>query len=253
MSAIALPFLSSKSLEFPPTDQALTEPNGLLAGGGDLSPERLLYAYRRGIFPWYEAGQPILWWSPDPRALLFPAGFHLSRSLRKLLRKCPFDVTADLAFEDVMTACAEPRAYAQGTWITPQMSAAYAELHRLGYAHSIEVWHQGDLVGGLYGLALGRVFFGESMFSREANSSKVAFAHLVAQLRAWRFQLIDCQVSNNHLFSLGAEEWPREDFEQMLLNWAHLPSIMGPWELQVPALDPVCPQGAANEARGHHD
>lgn len=253
MSAIALPFLSRESLEFPPTDQALTEPNGLLAGGGDLSPERLLYAYRQGIFPWYEAGQPILWWSPDPRALLFPERFHLSRSLRKLLRKSPYEVTADRNFTGVMGACAEPRAYAQGTWITPEMNAAYAELHRLGYAHSIEVWRQGQLVGGLYGLALGRVFFGESMFSWESDSSKVAFAHLVAQLRAWRFQLIDCQVSSGHLFSLGAQERSRKDFERMLLDWAHLPSNRGPWELQVPAMGLIGNNRANLEAGGHND
>jgi len=250
MSAIALPFLSSDRLEFPPTDQALVDPNGLLAGGGDLSPERLLYAYRRGIFPWYEVGQPILWWSPNPRALLFPERFHLSRSLRKLLRNCPFEVTADWDFKGVMNACAQPRTYAHGTWITPEMNTAYTELHRLGYAHSIEVWRQGQLVGGLYGLALGRVFFGESMFSRVSNGSKVAFAHLVAQLRAWRFQLIDCQVSSSHLFSLGAEERPRADFEQMLLDWAYLPSITGPWQLQVPAIDLA---EAVTGPGGHHD
>lgn len=257
MSAIALPFLPTDSLEFPPTDQALADPNGLLAGGGDLSPERLLYAYRRGIFPWYERGQPILWWSPNPRALLFPERFHLSRSLRKLLRQCPFEVTADRDFEGVMNACAEPRAYTQGTWITPEMHEAYTELHRLGYAHSIEVWRRDRLAGGLYGLALGQVFFGESMFSREPNSSKVAFAHLVAQLRAWQFQMIDCQVSSDHLFSLGAEERPREDFERMLLKWAHLPSIRGPWQLQVPALTPppVLNQASSDTAGagGHND
>lgn len=231
---ITLPWLESHTLEFPPSDQALDDPNGLLAGGGDLSPERLLHAYRRGIFPWYEADQPILWWSPDPRAVVFPDRLHVSKSLRKVLRRGDFQVTADQAFERVMTACGEPRDGAAGTWITPEMLAAYIEMHRLGYAHSVEVWRSGELVGGLYGLALGRVFFGESMFSRADNASKVAFVHLVEQLSAWQFQLVDCQVSSAHLFSLGAEEISRKEFEKILLDCAYLPSISGPWTLNAP-------------------
>lgn len=234
---ITLPFLDSDSLDFPDSSQALEEPNGLLAGGGDLSTERLLHAYRKGIFPWYEQGQPILWWTPDPRAVLFPERLHISRSMRKCLRRGEFKVTADQAFERVMGACGEPRDGATGTWITPEMLNAYTQLHRQGYAHSIEVWRSGELVGGLYGLALGRVFFGESMFSRANNASKVAFIHLVAQLRAWQFQLIDCQVSSGHLFSLGAEEISREAFEQVLLDCAYLPSIGGPWALNAPVSD----------------
>lgn len=234
---ITLPFLDPNSHEFPDSSQALEEPNGLLAGGGDLGSGRLLHAYRKGIFPWYEQGQPILWWTPDPRAVLFPERLHISRSMRKHLRRGEFEVTADRAFERVMGACGEPRDGAAGTWITPEMLAAYTRLHREGQAHSIEVWRDGALVGGLYGLALGRVFFGESMFSRVDNASKVAFIHLVAQLRAWQFQLIDCQVGSEHLFSLGAEEISREDFEQVLLDCAYLPSIEGPWALNAPVSD----------------
>lgn len=226
---IHLPWLEADKLEFPPLDSALDEPNGLLAAGGDLKPERLLSAYRAGIFPWYESGQPILWWSPDPRTVVFPTHFHLSRSLRKTLRKGGFEVSADTDFPSVIKACAAPRQGASGTWITPEMSAAYRELHRLGYAHSIEVWRDQELVGGIYGLALGRVFFGESMFSRVDNASKVAFAHLVRQLNDWNFELLDCQVASGHLFTLGAEEIDREDFEQILLNSAYLPSLKGPW------------------------
>lgn len=231
---ITLPWLDPDSLEFPDTGEALDDPNGLLAGGGDLSAQRLLHAYRRGIFPWFEDGQPILWWSPDPRAVLFPERLHISRSLRKVLRRGEFTVTADRAFEAVMQACAAPRNDAAGTWITDDMLMAYTELHHLSYAHSIEVWRHQELVGGLYGLGLGRVFFGESMFSWADNASKIAFVHLVAQLRAWGFRLIDCQVSSKHLLTLGAEEIPREAFEQILLNYAYLPSISGPWQLSAP-------------------
>lgn len=231
---ITLPWIDPNRLEFPDTSEALDEPNGLLAGGGDLSTERLLHAYRRGIFPWFEDGQPILWWSPDPRAVLFPERLHVSRSLRKVLRKGEFVVTADHDFESVMRACAAPRAGAVGTWITDEMLAAYTELHHRGFAHSIEVWRDRELVGGLYGLGLGRVFFGESMFSWADNASKVGFVHLVTQLRAWQFRLLDCQVSSGHLFSLGAEEIAREDFEKILLDCAYLPSISGPWQLNAP-------------------
>jgi leucyl/phenylalanyl-tRNA--protein transferase len=170
---------------FPDPQRALHEPDGLLAVGGDLSPERLLAAYRRGIFPWYEAGQPILWWSPDPRAVLLPDELKVSTSLRKALRSRDVEVTLDRAFADVISGCAAPRPRQRGTWLTPDMQRAYARLHELGYAHSVEVWEDGTLAGGLYGVALGRVFFGESMFSRLRDASKVALVHLVAETRAW--------------------------------------------------------------------
>ncbi|MGD8843414.1 MAG: leucyl/phenylalanyl-tRNA--protein transferase [Gammaproteobacteria bacterium] len=197
---------------FPDVDLALREPDGLLAVGGDLGSERLLAAYRRGIFPWYSEGQPILWWSPDPRTVLFPADLKISRSLRKTLNRRPFELTVDRAFDAVVAACAEPRDDNGGTWITPAMAAAYGRLHREGHAHSIECWREGRLAGGLYGVAIGRVFFGESMFSRETDASKVAFCHLVRQLIAWDFALVDCQVYSTHLSSLGAERIPRGRF-----------------------------------------
>jgi leucyl/phenylalanyl-tRNA---protein transferase len=226
-----IPWLAADSLEFPPSTSALTEPDGLLAAGGDLSPARLLSAYRRGIFPWFEPGQPILWWTPNPRTVVFPNELHIARSLRKVLRRGSFTLTADQAFVQVMRACAAPRGGASGTWIGPAMIDAYTELHHMGYAHSVEVWQDEQLVGGVYGLALGRVFFGESMFSRKDNASKVAFAHLVRQLAEWRFTAMDCQVASNHLFTLGAREIAREDFEQILLDCAYLPSLKGPWSL----------------------
>ena len=181
---------------FPPASQALTEPNGLLAAGGDLKPERLLAAYRRGIFPWYEEGQPILWWSPDPRAVLRPDGVRVSRSLRRSLNKGGFELKIDHAFEAVVAACAEPRRYTHSTWITREMATAYTRLHRLGWAHSFESWRDGELVGGLYGVAIGRVFFGESMFARATDASKVALVRLAEYLRERSFRLIDCQVAS---------------------------------------------------------
>ena len=220
------------SYAFPPTRLALREPDGLLAVGGDLSPERLLAAYRKGIFPWYSEDQPILWWSPDPRAVLFPDELKLSRSLRKTLRKRPFEVTLDQAFTEVMEACAEPRADGLGTWITDEMLNAYTRLHQLGHAHSAECWADGELVGGLYGVALGGVFFGESMFARRTDASKVAFVHLVAQLRAWDFVLIDCQVGTVHLTSLGACAIPRSEFEGLLDQHCPGPGRAGPWQLE---------------------
>ena len=197
---------------FPDPERALDEPNGLLAAGGDLSPERLLHAYRLGVFPWYSAGQPILWWSPDPRAVLFPERMRVSRSLRKTLRQGRFRVTVDTAFREVMDACAAPRPGSDGTWITPEMLAAYTRLHSLGWAHSVECWRDGRLAGGLYGVAMGRVFFGESMFSRESDASKVALAHLSGQ----GYRLIDCQVESEHLARLGAEPVPRRTFRALL-------------------------------------
>jgi leucyl/phenylalanyl-tRNA--protein transferase len=197
---------------FPPPESALREPNGLLAAGGDLEPERLLAAYRRGIFPWYEDGQPILWWSPDPRAVLFPAAFKISRSLRRSIIKGGYTVTIDSVFDAVVAACAAPRRYSSGTWITREMAQGYARLHRLGWAHSFETWRDGELVGGLYGVAIGRVFFGESMFTRAPDASKVALARLVEHLTERLFELIDCQVASAHLTSLGATALPRAEF-----------------------------------------
>ncbi|HKJ77270.1 MAG TPA: leucyl/phenylalanyl-tRNA--protein transferase [Gammaproteobacteria bacterium] len=208
---------------FPDPALALEEPNGLLALGGDLTPRRLLNAYRLGIFPWYSAGQPILWWTPDPRAVLFPERLHVSRSLRKALRRGTLTATLDTAFDAVVAACAEPRPDQDGTWITEEMRAAYGELHRLGHAHSAEAWHEGRLVGGLYGVAIGRVFFGESMFTRHTDASKVAFVRLVRQLEAWRFGLVDCQMYSGHLARFGAEEIPRARFMALLDDYCERP------------------------------
>ena len=200
---------------FPPVDRALREPNGLLAAGGDLSPARLLNAYRAGIFPWYSEGQPILWWSPDPRAVLFPNDLKISRSLRKTIRRREFHVTTDTVFRRVVAGCAAPRGDDSGTWITEAMSEAYCRLHSLGYAHSVECWQGSELVGGLYGVALGRVFFGESMFSRVSDASKVALVYL----RDLHFELIDCQIPNDHLSRLGARGLGRRDFVALLERW----------------------------------
>ena len=197
---------------FPPLDQALDEPEGLLAAGGDLSPERLLAAYRRGIFPWYSAGQPVLWWSPNPREVLFPGEFKCSRSLSKTLRNRGFEVTFDREFAEVVRACAARRENSPGTWITSEMHAAYCGLHQRGQAHSVEVRFEDRLVGGLYGVLLGRVFFGESMFSRERDASKVALAHLAQRALVAGLQLIDCQLPTPHLRSLGSRPLSRAEF-----------------------------------------
>lgn len=211
---------------FPPVERALSEPNGLLALGGDLSPARLLAAYRRGVFPWYSEGQPVLWWSPDPRAVFYPEAIHVSRSLGKRLRQGRFEVRVDTAFDAVVRACAAPRARQEGTWISGEMADAYGTLHRLGAAHSVEAWRGGELVGGLYGVALGEVFFGESMFSRERDASKVT---LVALSRLG-FRLIDAQVPSEHLARLGAVEIPRARFLSHLAAWCDrpLPSLTPP-------------------------
>ncbi len=201
---------------FPPVEQALTEPNGLLAAGGDLSPVRLLAAYQQGIFPWYQDGQPILWWSPDPRAVLRPAALKISRSLRRSVTKRGFELRVDTAFARVVAACAEPRRYGGGTWITAEMAEAYERLHELGWAHSFETWAEGRLVGGLYGVAIGRAFFGESMFTRATDASKVALVNAVDFLRGRGFDLIDCQVASAHVKSLGAVEIPRSEFVALL-------------------------------------
>jgi leucyl/phenylalanyl-tRNA--protein transferase len=197
---------------FPPLEQALDEPEGLLAAGGDLSPDRLLAAYRRGIFPWYSAGQPVLWWSPDPREVLEPEEFRCSRSLAKTLRNRGFDVTFDRDFGGVVQACAARRENSPGTWITREMHAAYCRLHECGRAHSVEVWLEKRLVGGLYGVLLGRVFFGESMFSRERDASKVALARLVQRGLVAGLQLIDCQLPTAHLRTLGSKPVRRGEF-----------------------------------------
>lgn len=196
---------------FPDPAHAMREPNGLLAAGGDLSPERLLAAYRRGIFPWFSAGQPILWWCPEPRAILAPRDFHVSRSLRRALRSGGFEVSVDQCFERVIERCGETRR-ASGTWLTPEMIAAYCELHRLGVAHSVESWQDGELAGGIYGVGLGSVFFGESMVSLRRDGSKVAMTKLVELSLSEGIELIDCQVGNPHLASLGCSSIPREAF-----------------------------------------
>lgn len=220
---ISIPWLNPDTHDFPDPTNALADPAGLLAVGGDLSPDRILAAYRKGIFPWFNPGDPILWWSPSPRTVIFPHQLHVSKSLRKTLRRGTYRVTFDHCFRNVMEACAAPRAYADGTWISEEIISGYCELHERGIAHSVEVWRENELVGGLYGIALGKIFFGESMFSCADNASKVGFAHLVRQLIEWDFQLIDCQVANDHLFSLGAVEIPREEFQQMLINFTNKP------------------------------
>jgi leucyl/phenylalanyl-tRNA---protein transferase len=205
---------------FPPLERALDEPAGLLAAGGDLSPPRLLAAYRRGIFPWYSPGQPVLWWSPDPRAVLFPAEFRRSRSLAKTLRNRGFQTALDQDFRAVIEGCAAPRSNSLGTWITPEMRAAYLELHAQGYAHSVETYLEGVLVGGLYGVRLGGVFFGESMFSRERDASKVAVARLVDYAVRESIAVIDCQLPSRHLQSLGSRLIPRAQFQALLRQHA---------------------------------
>jgi leucyl/phenylalanyl-tRNA--protein transferase len=217
--------LLQQDLFFPPVTQALRSPNGLLAAGGDLSAARLLEAYRHGIFPWFSEGEPILWWSPDPRMMLVPGEFKISHSLRKTLRNDRHEVRMDSAFEQVMRACAAPRKEANGTWILEEMIAAYCELHRMGYAHSVETWMDGELAGGLYGIALGKMFYGESMFSRKTDASKIALAHLCAQLERWDFGMIDCQMNTPHLASLGAREIPRSEFVARLQELIHSPPI----------------------------
>ncbi|MDO8960449.1 MAG: leucyl/phenylalanyl-tRNA--protein transferase [Rhodocyclaceae bacterium] len=224
-----IPWLPADSI-FPPIDQALTEPNGLLAVGGDLSPERLLAAYRRGIFPWYSPGEPILWWSPDPRMVLFPDQLKITRSLAKTLRHGDYTVKLDTAFDRVIAACAAaPRPGQSGTWISPAMQAAYLRLHALGYAHSVETWRSGKLVGGLYGIALGRAFFGESMFSHATDASKIALAHLCAYLARREFGIIDCQMETSHLATLGASPIPRDDFLARLAALVDAGDAPGHW------------------------
>ena len=205
---------------FPPLDQALREPPGLLAAGGDLSPTRLLAAYERGVFPWYSAQQPILWWSPDPRMVLFPEEFKCSRSLSKTLRHGPFVTRLDQAFSATIRACAAPRRSGPDTWLNAEMIASYDQLHELGFGHSVETYRGDSLVGGLYGIQLGQVFFGESMFSLERDASKVALARLVGECRARDIKVIDCQVASPHLAAMGAREVSRSQFVGLLRQYA---------------------------------
>jgi leucyl/phenylalanyl-tRNA--protein transferase len=214
---------------FPDVDTALQEPEGLLAAGGDLSTTRLLEAYRRGIFPWYDSGQPILWWSPDPRCVLFPGDFHLSRRLAREMRRSTARVCFNTDFGGVISGCAEPRASQQGTWITSEMLAAYSRLHKEGWAHSIEVWDDNSMIGGVYGVAIGKVFFGESMFSRRPNASKYALFALSRILLSQDFVLIDCQVASRHLMSLGSVAMPRSDFSAMVSSSCNPVSMTLEW------------------------
>ncbi len=222
--------LTTDDAAFPPAERALKEPNGLLAIGGDLSPSRLLSAYAQGIFPWYsDDTSPVLWWSPDPRAVIAPDAVRVSRSLRRRLTRDEYRVTLDNSFDAVVVGCAEPRKGDTRTWITPAIRDAYRELHRLGFAHSAETWRGEDLVGGLYGISIGRMFFGESMFARATDASKVAFVCLAAQLTRWRFELIDCQIMNPHLRSLGAVTMPRREFLARLRDNPPQITRRGPW------------------------
>lgn len=225
-------------LVFPPPH--LAQRDGLLAVGGDLRPERLLLAYASGIFPWYSEDLPILWHSPDPRCVLELASLHVPRSLRKQLRRAPYEVRLDTAFREVMRACAEtPRRHEAGTWITDEMLEAYCELHRLGFAHSAEAWQDGELVGGLYGVCLGRMFFGESMFARAPDASKIAFVTLCEALASWGFDLVDSQVMTDHLERFGAVLWPRKRYLAALRERVGSATLRGPWTL--PARPPAAP------------
>jgi len=226
-------WLDQNDCRFPDSRLALRQPNGLLAAGGSLDPDTLLDAYHQGIFPWYSEDQPLLWWSPDPRAVLFPEHLRISRSLRKTIRSGRFNVSADRAFDRIIDACAAPRRDddSGGTWITAAIRSAYTHLHQLGYAHSIEVWENGELAGGLYGVALGRVFFGESMFHHQRDASKVALVHLVQHLQAQGFRLIDCQQATPHLESLGATTIPRQQFNELLQRYTHDGQFKSHWQL----------------------
>lgn len=217
-----IPWLDTDKLDFPSVENALEDPNGLLAVGGDLSKERILAAYRRGIFPWYEESQPILWWSPQPRTILYPEQIYVNRSLRKALRRGDYSVSFDMAFNAVLDGCAALSPKRPGTWITDDMRAAYLSLHNDGWAHSVEVWRDDTLIGGLYGMGIGKLFFGESMFSREANASKIALVHLCGQLQEWGYPLIDCQVGNDYLDSMGAQEINRDKFRQYLDQYSNI-------------------------------
>jgi leucyl/phenylalanyl-tRNA--protein transferase len=222
-------FQLTDKLTFPPAE--LAEKNGLLAIGGDLSPERLLLAYRNGIFPWYSEGDPILWWSPSPRLVIFPNEFKIPKRLSRLMRQKSFTVTMDLAFRQIITACARTdNRQEKGTWITYDMLEAYCTLHDMGYAHSVECWLDSELAGGLYGISLGGIFFGESMFSKQPNSSKIALVHLMQKLQEWNFDLIDCQMRTEHLMQFGAREIPGNHFQKLLGNNIARPDQKGKWQ-----------------------
>lgn len=215
-----LPVLKTDNISFPDPNSALTDPNGLLAIGGDLSPDRLINAYKNGIFPWYSEGEPILWWSPDPRAVLFLDDLIVSSRLKRFIKNCNFNITFNEAFKEVVEECSKPRPKQPETWITPEMQEAYIELFKLGHAMSAEVWQENKLIGGIYGVLVNKIFCGESMFSRESNASKVALIYLANYLKDKDFKLIDCQIMNPHLESLGAKEIPRKDFLKLLKNKA---------------------------------
>ena len=221
---------------FPDVSLALQDPDGLLAIGGDLSETRILAAYRQGIFPWYSDNQPILWWSPDPRMVLYPENLHISKSLQKSLRKQNYSITFDNAFEEVVNMCAEPRNYTDDTWITDEMKQAYIRLHQSGHAHSVECWHNQELIGGLYGIAIGKVFFGESMFARKTDVSKIAFVYLTYHLQNWGYQLIDCQVYSKHLSSLGAINISRDDFIKQIRQLCSI-KVNHQWRCDTAVLD----------------
>jgi leucyl/phenylalanyl-tRNA--protein transferase len=223
-----IPLLGSTD-PFPPVHRALVEPNGLLAAGGGLGVDRLVDAYARGIFPWFSDGDPVLWWCPDPRMVLETHALHVSRSLKRRLRKADYNITMDVAFSGVLQACAAPRGEDVGTWLVPSMMRAYERLHRAGLAHSIEVWTDNELVGGLYGVAIGRMFYGESMFSRRTDGSKMAMAYLCAQLSRWDFPMIDCQMHTSHLETLGARDMPRRRFVALVDELVARPGKPGPW------------------------
>lgn len=234
---IRIPILHAGMREpFPPVEAALDEPNGLLAAGGDLAPERLLAAYRHGIFPWFSEGEPILWWSPDPRMVFATDKVHISTKLRRWLRHCDWTIRADMKFAEVMRACAAPRATQHGTWITGGMLEAYENLHQLGYAHSVEVSDADHrLVGGIYGVAIGRMFFGESMFSGATNGSKVALIALCQALRGWGFPLLDAQVASPHLERMGAVEMPRSQFVAHVADYCGRPApVLSSWRQKWP-------------------
>lgn len=211
-----MPQTASNSSSFPPIESALSDPNGLLAVGGELTRERLFNAYDSGIFPWFDDDQPLLWWSPDPRAVIYPGDVHISRSLKRTMRRRNYSLRVDSDFEQVITACAEQRGDEVGTWITAEMQSAYIDLHRAGKAHSFEVWDRQTLVGGLYGVAAGKVFSGESMFHRQTDASKIAFVFTCMQLKQWGFGLLDCQIENPHLSSLGVTTMDRKQFKRWL-------------------------------------
>jgi len=235
-----IPWLDSDTITFPSTNKALSEPNGLLAAGGGLSVEWLIEAYRRGIFPWYQSGQPILWWSPDPRLTLTPATFVASRSLKKLIKKHKYQISFDTNFIKVINQCASTERGSDGTWITTEMAYAYSELHKAGFAHSVEILSDNTLVGGLYGVAMGKVFFGESMFSLENNTSKLALFYLTLHLKHWGFELIDCQIPSNHLVSLGAINISRQEFNNKLVQLVdNQEDRIGKWKINLELINKV--------------